>query len=211
MLGRVQCKNLTEPGWNWTVSSWVFFFKAKSRSCGHQITFLVNPTFSKLLHITPPSSPTIIASCERCLCFASHLGHQKDIAFVPKLHEFKLSSWVSRVNEWCWKTQPFPPSFLCMVMDSDVGQVASAGNIQIEKYVIACMTWDEVFYNACPLYSCSMQADICVRSPCMNGATCIKQSDYRRQCVCADVFTGDNCATNISMYNCLIYSVKLKL
>ncbi len=44
---------------NWTVPYWVFW-KLKSISCSHQITFLVSSTFIKILHITHPSSPPFL-------------------------------------------------------------------------------------------------------------------------------------------------------
>ncbi len=91
------------PKINWTVA----LSKLKFTSCGHQITFLVNSTFSKILHIIPPSSPTI---------FASHLGHQK---CIPLLSQNSMNSYPNhdseQVSAWCWKTRPFP-HFLCIVI-----------------------------------------------------------------------------------------------
>ncbi len=84
---------------NWIDASWVLS-KLKTRSCGHQITFHVNSTFCKLLHIIPSSFLTICGSCERCLCFASHL--EKPLVFI--LSPYHGSA---HVNAWCWKTHSF--------------------------------------------------------------------------------------------------------
>ncbi len=87
MLGKVQHKNTTglgctklipfspttsqqhAPKINWTVPYRVCS-KLKSGLFSHQITFLVNSTFGKTLHINPSSSLTILSRCERCLWFS---------------------------------------------------------------------------------------------------------------------------------------------
>ncbi len=96
---------------NWTVPYWVLR-KLKSRSYSHQITFLVNRTFSKIFHITPPSFPTIFTSSDRCLCFAVHLGHQKTLRVSLLSSPYNLNSYPNyksaRVSVRCWKTHDFP-------------------------------------------------------------------------------------------------------
>ncbi len=79
--------------------------------------------------------------------FASHLGHQKGISFVPKWHEF---------TDQCGsvpgvENTPFP-SFLYRVMDSYVGQMASPRLWAIEPIaqgaVLVVSRMDEAF-NMC--------------------------------------------------------------
>ncbi len=86
---------------NWKVPYWGHL-KLKSRSlnfyfihernlvlkwlnaCSHQITFLVNSMFIKLLHSHSSLFPTICAICERWLCFESHVKGIKRVSILSK-------------------------------------------------------------------------------------------------------------------------------
>ncbi len=87
---------------NWTLPSWgpSKLNMLKSMFCGHQITFHVNSTFSKILHIIPPSFPTIFAGCERCQCFVSHLYPSLTVPnLLPNVDE--CENFEIRANS-CW-------------------------------------------------------------------------------------------------------------
>ncbi len=88
----------------WTVS-YLVPSKLKFWSCGHQITFFVNLTLIKILHIVHLSlHPTFLVSCEKCLCVESHFGHWKVSHLSPNSMNSNPNHGSTRVSAWCWKT-----------------------------------------------------------------------------------------------------------
>ncbi len=108
--------------WSKNDQFWLVYREWEHRYCSHQITFLINSFFRKILHGHSSLFPTICASCKRCLCFASHFRASS------LLSENSMNAYPKHRSVPCVKRHPFP-LFLFMLMDSDVSQVASLGEM----------------------------------------------------------------------------------